>query len=84
MEPKASCEQICWPDAPILIPGLSFSRNGNRLGKGGGYYDKFLSKEPNHPTVALAYEFQIMDEIPAEEYDQSVDAIVTESGIYIM
>ena len=82
LEPKDTCEQIRWPGAPILVPGLAFSRQGNRLGKGGGYYDKFLAKEPDHPTIALAYEFQMTDEVPCEEHDRPVSMIVTESGIY--
>lgn len=82
LEPKESCKMVSWPDAPILVPGLAFSKDGKRLGKGGGFYDKFLSKEPEHKTVALAYEFQLTDEIPAEEHDRPVDKIVTESGIY--
>ncbi len=82
LEPRDSCEQVVWPKAPVLVPGLGFSRDGKRLGKGGGYYDKFLSKEPDHVTIALAYEFQITEEIPAEEHDRPVDQIVTEHTIY--
>lgn len=82
LEPKESCEQVFWPKALVLVPGLAFSKDGRRLGKGGGYYDKFLLKEPEHRTIALAYEFQLTDEVPAEEHDRSVDMIVTESCIY--
>lgn len=82
LEPKDSCELVFWPKAPVLVPGLAFSKDGKRLGKGGGYYDKFLSKEPEHRTIALAYEFQLTDGIPAEEHDRPVNVIVTESGIY--
>ena len=82
LEPKESCEQVFWPNAPVLVPGVAFSKDGKRLGKGGGYYDKFLSKEPEHKTIALAYEFQLTDEIPAEEHDKPVDVIVTEFCIY--
>lgn len=82
LEPKESCEQVFWPKALVLVPGLAFSKDGRRLGKGGGYYDKFLLKEPEHRTIALAYEFQLTDEIPAEEHDRPVDMIVTESCIY--
>ena len=82
LEPRESCEQVFWPDAPVLVPGLAFSKDGRRLGKGGGYYDKFLSKEPEHRTIALAYEFQLTEEIPAEEHDRPVDVIVTDSAVY--
>ena len=81
LEPKDSCKSVFWPKAPVLIPGLAFSRTGNRLGKGGGYYDKFLTAEPDHLTVALAYEFQITDQVPVADHDRPVDVIVTETGI---
>ena len=82
LEPKESCKKVFWPDAVMLVPGLAFSKDGRRLGKGGGYYDKFLMKEPEHKTIALAYEFQMTEEIPAEEHDKPVDLVLTESGIY--
>ncbi len=82
LEPGESCPCADWPEAPILVPGLAFSRDGRRLGKGGGYYDKYLEKHPNHATVALAYEFQITDAIPAAAHDQPVDIVVTEEHSY--
>lgn len=82
LEPKESCKMVRWPDACMLIPGLAFSLSGKRLGKGGGYYDKFLNREPGHDTIALAYEFQICGDIPSEEHDRSVDYLVTEENIY--
>ena len=57
---------------------MGFTENGVRLGKGGGYYDRYLETHPGHKTIALAYEFQILHELPAEPYDKSVDMIVTE------
>ena len=62
--------------ALVLMPGLAFDKKGNRMGYGGGFYDKFLSEEPNHPTVALCYGFQMVDEIPVEEYDIPVDMVL--------
>ena len=82
LEPDESCEQVCWPKAPVLVPGIAFTRDGKRLGKGGGYYDKFFAAEPEHTAIALAYDYQILDDLPSAEHDQSVDLIVTESGIY--
>ena len=67
--------------APILVPGMGFTENGVRLGKGGGYYDRYLETHPGHKTIALAYEFQILHELPAEPYDKSVDMIVTEKRV---
>ena len=70
-----------FPTAPILVPGMGFTENGVRLGKGGGYYDRYLETHPGHKTIALAYEFQILHELPAEPYDKSVDMIVTEKRV---
>ena len=81
LEPKDGCEKVNWPEACVLVPGIAFDEKGRRLGKGGGYYDKFFAEEPDHGTIALAYEFQIADEIPAEEHDRPVEHIVTENRI---
>ena len=62
--------------ALVLMPGLAFDEKGNRMGYGGGFYDKFLASEPDHPTVALCYAFQMVDEIPTEAYDIPVDLVL--------
>ena len=64
------------PTALVLMPGLAFDRTGNRMGYGGGFYDKFLADEPDHPTVALCYEFQLLPSVPREEYDVPVDVVL--------
>ena len=64
------------PDALVLMPGLAFTRQGDRMGYGGGFYDKFLAAEPAHPTVALCYDFQIVEALPTEEYDIPVDLVL--------
>lgn len=64
------------PTALVLMPGLAFDKAGNRMGYGGGYYDKFLSEEPNHPTVALCYHFQMVEQIPTDSYDIPVDLVL--------
>lgn len=65
------------PNAMVLMPGLAFTAKGDRMGYGGGYYDKFLAAEPNHPTVALCYDFQLVDFIPTDAYDIPVDLVLT-------
>ena len=64
------------PTALVLMPGLAFDRKGHRIGYGGGFYDKFLAAEPNHPTLALCYEFQMMDHLETEEFDIPVDCVL--------
>ena len=64
------------PTALVLMPGLAFTKDGKRMGYGGGFYDKFLAAEPGHPTVALCYAFQMVDYIPTEDYDIPVDRVL--------
>ena len=63
-----------------LIPGIAFDLTGHRIGYGGGYFDRFL-KKVHCTTIALAYEFQIIDKVPAHKYDVPVDYIITEKRI---
>ncbi len=64
----------------VAMPGLAFDRSGNRLGYGGGFYDRFVSRlRPGVPLVAIAFSFQLLDSVPTGEHDRKIDAIVTES-----
>ncbi len=80
-EPLLSCEKAVCPDAPVLLPGVGFSRDGWRVGYGAGFYDRFLSREPEHDTIGLAYDFQIFSSISHWHLDRPVRRIVTPSGI---
>ena len=62
--------------ALVLMPGLAFTKEGLRMGYGGGFYDKFLAAEPEHPTLALCYDFQMVEDLPTEEYDIPVDCVL--------
>ena len=62
--------------ALVLMPGLAFDPQGHRIGYGGGFYDKFLAQEPNHPTLALCYEFQMLEHLETEEFDIPVDTVL--------
>ena len=64
------------PTALVLMPGMAFTRDGKRMGYGGGFYDKFLAAEPDHPTVALCYAFQMVEDLPTEDYDIPVDCVL--------
>ena len=63
------------PTALVLMPGLAFDPQGHRIGYGGGFYDKFLEKEM-HPTLALCYDFQMLDHLETEEHDIPVDTVL--------
>lgn len=62
--------------ALVLMPGLAFDPQGHRIGYGGGFYDRFLAAEPNHPTLALCYEFQMLPKLDTEEHDIPVDTVL--------
>ena len=64
------------PHALVLMPGLAFDRQGHRIGYGGGFYDQFLAKEPEHPTLALCYDFQLFETLQTEEHDIPVDIVL--------
>jgi 5-formyltetrahydrofolate cyclo-ligase len=65
----------------VFVPGVAFDLRGNRLGRGNGWYDRLIDKLGQATFVALAYEFQIVDEVPAEEWDQRVHYLITERRI---
>lgn len=62
--------------ALVLMPGLAFDKKGHRIGYGGGFYDRFLAAEPDHPTLALCYEFQMQEHLETEEFDIPVDYVL--------
>ena len=64
------------PTALVLMPGLAFDSQGHRIGYGGGFYDKFLASEPEHPTLALCYAFQMKEHLETEEFDKNVDCVL--------
>ena len=65
----------------IIVPGVGFDEKGNRLGHGKGYYDNLLRNSTKALHIGLAFEFQLVDEIPVEDHDMKVDKIVTEGRI---
>jgi len=64
----------------IAVPGVAFDRKGNRLGRGGGYYDRLLDGFSG-VAAAVAFDFQILPKIPCEPHDRSINWIVTETKI---
>jgi len=67
----------------ICVPGLAFSLDGHRLGRGGGHYDRLLAAlAPPAVAIGLAYSFQLLDELPTKSHDRRLDFIVTESALH--
>ena len=65
----------------ILLPGVAFSRDGGRLGRGAGYYDRLLGhKGWRAKKTGICFDCQLVSELPVESHDHPVDCIVTESG----
>lgn len=85
LEPGPGC--ALWDAAQIdtvVIPGVAFDRAGHRLGFGGGYYDRFLPRlSPGTLKVALAFDFQLLESLPVEAYDQCVSIVVTDTGLMV-
>lgn len=67
----------------VIVPGAAFDIHKNRLGLGGGFYDKFLSRAVNAKKIALACDFQILENVPTEPHDFKVDMIITEKRIIL-
>ncbi len=83
-QPSASAPLIR-PDV-VLVPLLAFDRSGNRLGQGGGYYDRTLAAlRADGPVLAIgaAHTFQEVDAVPADRHDQRLDRIITEKGPFV-
>ena len=75
-DPKDSCEKAPAPDL-LLVPGVAFTDTGNRLGYGGGFYDRFLKEHPCK-TIGIGYDFQLLKELPTEEHDICLDEVITD------
>ncbi len=84
LEPTAGQKNVVNPDLidVVIVPGCAFDLHRNRMGYGAGYYDRFLQLiSDNCFKVGIAFDFQIMDEIPCDEHDIPMDIIVTEQRI---
>ena len=61
----------------IVVPGVAFDRNGNRIGRGKGYYDRFLCQHLDVKRIGICFDFQLVDEVPAEPFDIRMDEVIT-------
>ena len=81
--PEPEVRDLVYPDI-LFVPLVAFDKNLNRLGYGGGYYDRLitkLSKKKNFLKIGLAFSTQEIEKVPTNEYDQKLDYIVTERNI---
>lgn len=78
--PDPACSMRVPPEeiGVVVVPGAAFAADGSRLGLGGGYYDRFLPRAAHALRLVLAYDFQIVPEIPTASHDMRVDCILTE------
>jgi len=83
MFPAPAATQNHTGDNLMILPGLAFDFSGNRIGYGGGYYDRYLSSyaDTRFVKIAIAFDFQLRDHIPAEESDVKVDYIITPARV---
>lgn len=73
--PIEPCPQV------VIVPGLAFTQAGQRLGMGGGHYDRYLTDHPGTFSIAVCYDWQVLDGLPSEPHDMPVKMIVTESRV---
>lgn len=85
MEPRASCPECPSPDL-VIVPAVGVTLSGDRLGYGGGYYDRFLAAggggNGRAATMALAFHKQVVGSMPSEDGDVPVGCVVTERGAF--
>ena len=67
-----------------IVPFLAVDKQGNRLGYGGGYYDRYFERNPNTLRIAYGFDFQIQKEVPTEETDKKMNCIVTDKQVLFM
>lgn len=80
LQPNTSAREIT-PDV-LFLPLIGFTARGERLGQGGGHYDRWLAEHPGRIAIGMAWDVQLCDELPAEQHDMALDAVVTPTRIY--
>ena len=82
LEP-ADCEMASENSALVIMPGVAFDQQLNRIGYGRGFYDKFLEAHPDCHTIALGFEMQLVPMIPHSDFDIRPEFLITEDHIYV-
>lgn len=70
-------------DSLVIMPGVAFDETRNRIGYGGGYYDRYLTRNPEQKTIAIAYDFQVYEQFDGDEKDQKPQKILTEKRLIV-
>lgn len=76
-EPKEGLAKAEEEDALVIVPGVAFDSHLHRCGYGKGFYDRYLKAHPHHIAIAIALEFQVVEEVPSEQFDVCPDMLVT-------
>lgn len=82
-EPKAYCIKVTdYSNTVMIMPGVAYDYSLNRIGYGGGFYDRYLNSRPNIYKIAIAYELQFVPSIPSDTFDIKPNIIISEDKIY--
>lgn len=81
-EPRQGLAPADGSSGLMIMPGVAFDRKRGRVGYGGGFYDRYLAAHPDLFTAAVAFEFQLFDQVPREETDILPQCLITEKCIY--
>lgn len=83
-EPKLCNEEVDPSEIDlVIIPGAGFDLTGNRIGYGGGFYDRFFMRlNPSVPKIALAFHTQVIEQVPCDKHDSKITVLVTEDDVY--
>ena len=79
-QPAADADAVV-PDV-VLVPLLGFTATGGRLGQGGGHYDRWLAMNPGAMALGLAWDCQLLEHLPLEAHDRTLDAVITPTRLY--
>jgi 5-formyltetrahydrofolate cyclo-ligase len=81
-EPGVACEEAREDAIDLIIaPGIAFTTRGDRLGYGGGFYDRFFKMHYTITNCALTYDRLVVEALPVKEHDRAVDYLITETGV---
>jgi 5-formyltetrahydrofolate cyclo-ligase len=80
MQPRADAAEVV--PAIVIVPLLGFTADGRRLGQGGGHYDRWLAAHPRTSAIGLAWDCQLVEDLPHEAHDHPLAAVVTPTRLY--